>query len=257
MVLTIKNFKVLDTTTGKMAQSGRTQSSTLNIIKSQEAFYDNLVERTAIPGTPTAITGGGLQTIAHMGTTYLQINRSNEINNNIDGVFIPDAIRFTKITGQTKAKLAIIYAFANSENVLPENLVYNVLFANTNEQSIGDFVDIPLPDTTFYPNLYLSLILINDAWTYRTVVDPTQKICSIPGDMDYFCINPSYSNKDVNQSHTVNIQGKNSEISIKSRVVYAFEDWYMNKTDRDYNDIVLSVSSVYIDSLNTNDSSLS
>ena len=43
MSLNIKNFKVINTTTGKILQSGRRQLSYLEIIISSKKFLDNLV----------------------------------------------------------------------------------------------------------------------------------------------------------------------------------------------------------------------
>ena len=256
MTITIKNFKVLDTTSGKMQQSGRKTSTQLTTITSQNKFISELVERQAIPGTPSTISSGPFVGSAHMASKYIKISR--EVGNNeIDAVFIPTIMRIIKLTGTSSAANMVCYAFANSLNQLPTALEWNVLFANFNQQEVGDYVDIPLPDSTFYPNLYLAIILINDAWVQRTIVDASQKICSVPNNLDYYCINPAYSNADVNESHSVNIQAYNSRIGYQNRICLAYEDWTMSETDRDYNDIVISIVNRDFDDNEINDTSIS
>lgn len=254
--ITIKNFKVLDTTTGKMQQSGRRKLSYLETILSSKTYLDNLVEKTAIPGTPSTISSGPFVGNAHMSTKYIQIIRQNG-NLGIDNVIVSTLLRITKITGTSSAANMICYGWASSPSVLPTAITWNVLFADFNKQTQGDYVDIELPDSTFYPNLYLALILVNDAWKSRTVVDETLKICSVPGNLDYFCITPGYSNADVGQSHCMNIQGYNNPNGLQDRVGVAYEDWYIASTDRDYNDVVLTIQDAFLDSNNVNDSTIS
>ena len=240
MTINIKNFKVTDLTSGKMEQSGRKTQEQLNVIKSQDKFKTSLVEQQAVPGTPTIISSGPLLNSAHMSTKYINISRENG-KNSIDSVFIPTIIRIIKLSGYSAVANMICYAFANSPTQLSENLEWNVLFANFNEQTEGDYVDISLPDSTLYPKLYLGLILLNNAWLKKTIVNETQKICSIPSNLKFFCINPSYSNADVGLSHVINIQAYNTYIGYQNRLCVAFEDYYSNVTDRDYNDVVLSI----------------
>lgn len=256
MTITIKNFKVLDTTTGKMKHNGRKTSTQLTTITSQNKFISDLVEQQAIPGTPSTISSGPFVGSAHMASKYIKITR--EVGNiETDAVFIPTIMRIIKLTGTSAAATMICYAFANSPTQLPTALEWNVLFADFNQQTTGDFVDIQLPDSTLYPELYLAVILINDAWAQRTIVNPTQKICSVPSNLDYYCINPAYSNADVNESHSVNIQAYNSRIGYQNRICLAYEDWTMNLTDRDYNDVVISIVNRDFDENNINDTTIS
>lgn len=256
MSITIKNFKVDNTTSGKMPQTGRRTLTYLETILSSGTFLNDLVERQAIPGTPATISAGNLVGKAHMSTKYIQVIRENGYLG-IDKVFCSTKLRITKISGTSSAANMICYAWSSDPNILPTALTWNVLFANFNQQTQGDYIDIDLPDSTFYPNLYLSLILINDAWKSRTIVDATQKICSVPGNLDYFCINPNYSKADVGQSHCVNIQAYNVFDGLQDRVCVAFEDWYMAQTDRDYNDVVLAIQDAFLDTNNVNDTSIS
>jgi len=256
MSITIKNFKVLNTTSGKMQQTGRRKLTFLETILSSKTFLDDLIERFAIAGTPATISGGNLVGKAHMSTKYIEITRTNG-NNGIDKIAVSTKLRITKVSGTSSAANMICYGWTNDPNILPTSIPWNVLFANFNQQTQGDYIDIDLPDSTFYPKLYLALILINDAWKSRTIEDAGQMICSVPGNLDYFCINPNYSNVDVGLSHCVNIQAYNEPNGLQNRICVAFEDWFMAKTDRDYNDVVLAIQDAFLDTDNINDSSIS
>jgi hypothetical protein len=254
--ITIKNFKVIDSTSGKIQQTGRRELNYLQTILSSKTFITDLVERTAIPGTPGLITGGDLVNKAHMGTKYIEI--LNEYGTTgIDKIIIPAKIRFTKVTGTSSAQNMICYGWASALNTPVTDITWNVLFANFNAQTQGDYIDIDLPDRTRYPKLFLALILINDAWSNKTIVNESLKICSVPGNLDYFCINPDKSKVDVGDSHCVNIQGFSSLYGVQNRISVAFEDWYMAQTDKDYNDVVISIQDAYLDDNNVNDTSIS
>lgn len=240
MSISIKYFKVLDTTTGKMQQNGRKTSSELSVIKSQNKMITGLIEQDSIPGTPSTISSGPFYGNAHMSTKYIEILRTNS-NTTTDGVFIPTIMRVIKLCGTTSARNVICYGFSAYLTTTPENIEWNVLFANPNAQENGDYRDIELPDTTKYPRLYLGLLIINKGWDSRTVVDATNKICSLPSNLNYFCINPAYSNLDVNMSHCMNIQGYNSSVGYQNRICVAFEDWKFSHSDKDYNDFVISI----------------
>lgn len=110
---------------------------------------------------------------------------------------------------------------------------------------------------SFYPNLYLLIALIPNGWDNKTIIDSTNKICSLPNDSTYYSINPTYSSTDTTSAHTINIKGYNSTIGTFSRVVVAFEDRSIATTDKDYNDVILSVSSVFFDEIKINDTNLS
>ena len=256
MSITIKNFKVLNTTSGKMQQSGRRTLSYLETILSSKTFLNDLVERFAIAGTPATISGGNLVGKAHMGERYIEIIRKNG-ERGVDKISVSTKLRITKISGTSSAANMICYGWTNDPNILPTSITWNVLFANFNQQTQGDYIDIEMPDRTSFPNLYLALILINDAWKSRTIVDASQNICSVPGTLDYFCINPNYSNVDVSLSHCVNIQAYNETNGLQNRICVAFEDWYMAQTDRDYNDVVLAIQDAFLDTDNVNDTTIS
>ena len=254
---TLQHFQVTDTTTGKMLQSGRKNASQMSAILSQKTLFDNLSETVAVPGTPVAITSGGLYGKAHMCSQWIRIVRDNGSNSE-DGVYIPDQIRFTKIEGTTSCKIAILYGFAPSANTPATDITWNVLFVDGNQQENGDFWNVPLPDTTLYPNTYLAIMMYVGAWWGRTVVSEDLKICSIPNTSTYITfLDPSQANYDTNQSHMIVIQGYNANIGAASRICIACEDWIMSETDKDYNDLVISISSVALDANQTNDTSVS
>ena len=250
--ITIKNFKVTNLVTGKIQQAGRRKLNYLETILSSKTFINDLVERSAIPGTPASITGGDLVDKAHMSTKYIQI--LNEYGNNtIDTIIIPTRIRFTKVSGTSSAKNMLCYGWTSSLDTATTAITWNVLFANFNEQSQGDYIDIDLPDRTEFPKLFLALILINDAWSNKTIVNESLKICSVPGTLDYFCINPDNSKVDVGDSHCVIIPGYSDIYGVKNRISIAFEDWYMTETDKDYNDVVISIQDAFVDDNNVNE----
>ena len=254
--ITIKNFKVTNLTSGKIQQTGRRKLNYLETILSSKTFINDLVERTAIPGTPGSITSGDLVNKAHMSTKYIEILNQYGTNG-IDTIIIPAKIRFTKVTGTSSAQNMICYGWASSLDTAVTAITWNVLFANFNEQTQGDYIDIDLPDRTRFPKLFLALILINDAWRNKTIENVNLKICSVPGNLDYFCINPDNSKADVGDSHCVNIQGFSNIYGVQNRISVAFEDWYMDQTDNDYNDVVISIQDAYLDDDNVNDTSIS
>lgn len=250
--ITIKNFKVTNLVTGKIQQTGRRKLNYLETILSSKTFINDLVERSAIPGTPASITGGDLVDKAHMSTKYIQI--LNEYGNNtLDTIIIPTRIRFTKVSGTSSAKNMLCYGWTSSLDTAVTDITWNVLFANFNEQTQGDYIDIDLPDRTGYPELFLALILINDAWSNKTIVNESLKICSVPGTLDYFCINPDNSKVDEGDSHCVIIPGYSDIYGVKNRISIAFEDWYMTETDKDYNDVVISIQDAFVDDNNVNE----
>ena len=256
MSITIKNFKVLDVTTGKMQQTGRRTISYLETIVSSKTFIDSLVEQDTIPGTPDTISGTSLVGKAHMSQKYIKIERTSNNVNETDHLYISTKLRITKISGVSSAKNVLCYGWCNSLNTTSNNITWNVLFANFNSQTRGDYLDIDLPDSTLYPELYLSLILINKGWDNRTIVDSNFKICSLPGNLFYYSIDPSKSNKDQNQSHSIFIQASNSIYNLKNRICIAFEDWEFKFSDKDYNDVVISLQDAAYDENNTNDSTI-
>jgi hypothetical protein len=258
MSLSIKNFKVLDTSTGKMAQNGRRSLGHLETMVASKTFLDNLQEKRLVYGTPKTIKKGNLVTTAHMSTQYIKINRGEQHGTNDNDVLnVMTRLRLTKLTGTSDATNMLCYAWANSLSTASTNLSWNVAFANFNEQTQGDYLDIDLPNNTSYPNLYLALLIINGAWDTKTIENQELKICSIPGNnLVYFSITPSQSSSDTNYSHCIVIKAYNSRIGLQNRVCLAFEDWHMNFSDRDYNDVVISLQDACLDDNNINDTSI-
>ena len=68
-----------------------------------------------------------------------------------------------------------------------------------------------------------------------------------------FCIDSSKSITDTNQPHFVVIQGTNNLLNCASRITIGCEDWYLDRTDRDYNDFLFSISSRFFGELGIND----
>ncbi len=242
MSLTIKNFSVLNTTTGKMQISGRYTLSQTNNILSHSTITNNVTENVAISGTPTTINSNeGLYQKAHMCSVSFKIISENQIigNNNIICV-LSNIIRLVYVGGNTSASNSLIYAFSSKIDTSIFNMTWNVIIAKNTSQTIGDYFDIILPDRTFYPHLYISFIMLNSAWDNKIIVN--DNVCSITNiNTPNFCITPSQSSYDVNQSHFIVCQGTNNNNGICSRITVACEDWHMSITDRDYNDFIFSI----------------
>ncbi len=209
-----------------------------------------------VTGTPSTITQSGLDTVSHMGSTYINIIQNIALTNIYDSVFIPDVIRITIIGGMALYENSIIYGFTSSNSIPSTLITWNVLFANMKSQNIGDYIDILLPDRTLYPMLFLAIACIPNGWNNKTIIDSEKKICSLPGTSTYFSINSAHSNADIGSSHSINIQGTNSIMGVLSRVTIAFEDKLLAATDKDYNDVIISISSAYFDTICTNDLTL-
>ena len=259
MSLIIKNFTVLDTDSGKMPITGRLTSEQVTNILSQNTIINGVTERVAVPGTPDTISSGNLLNNAHMCSSYIKICTNHEISSSIDSVFCPDNfIRITYLGGTTGASISLLYGFCTSTSTSIDNMTWNVVIAKNTSQTQGDYFDIAFPDMTYYPsdNFYISFILINAAWDERTIINGN--ICSITNvGYDNYCIKPSESQYDENISHFINSQGINSFDGIFTRLVIACEDWTMNITDKDYNDLLFCVSSRLISENNINDTSTS
>jgi hypothetical protein len=258
MVLTVKQFNVIDTSTGKVAISGRYTNAQINTIKSQYLLTNDTVERTTIAGTPDTINSSELlYGISHMSTSYIQIVRSFGTNVSNDCIFVPDGtIRISYIGGTTSASNSILYGFSPSTSTSLSSITFNVLVAKNTSQTIGDYWDIPIPDDTNYPNLYLVLVLVNSGWDSRTIV--SGNTCSIPTtNIPNFCIDPSKSIYDENKSHFIILQCKNSVYGIPNRISIAIEDWLFGQTDNDYNDFLISISSACLGDAMVNDTSTS
>lgn len=251
-------FNVVNTTTGNMQQTGRKTNSELTNIVSQSNIIKNLVPGTTVPGTPTKITSGPLYDIGQMGFQYIQLVKIFQKNSQINSLFVPDGfVRLTFLGGTTTSTDSIIYAFANSTSQTFSNLTFNMAIANTNSQVAGDYFDIELPDTTFYPNIYLVLCLINGAWTNRTIISGNQ--CRIEvGDFGTktYCINPNQSPQDNGLSHFILVNGVNTVFGLNSNIAIGIEDDPLSISNRDYANVKLAISSRMLNASLTNDNLL-
>jgi hypothetical protein len=249
MSLTIKNFKVLNTTSGLMNIDGRKTTEQLNSISSQYTLKNNLTNLSYVEGTPNAINKAILTDYSHFSSSFLKIDYKGEDSNSLDKIDIFQKLRIIFYFGESTSNNMICYAWAHSTTQTLSELEFNVLFANCNAQQKGDYKDIDLPDMIYYPNLYLVLILVNNIWNQRIIEDVTNKICSVDvSNHDYFCIDPSKSvtsnneATDNNTNHCIVIKGNNSIENKNIRYCIAFEDWYDEITDWDYHDVGLIVT---------------
>lgn len=255
MALSIKNFTVLNTTTGKMAISGRFNSTILNTILSFYTYNNNVTDEVAVPGTPSVISSGGLLNKAHMSTTYIKIIKTLSSTSTVDTIYIPDNyLRISYIGGLCMFDNTVLYGFTNNLNTT--DITWNVLFASTKTQTYGDYVDIELPNPSSYPTMYIAFILLVKVWETKTIVNGN--VCSISSTnaVYNYCIDPSKSYNDVNNSHFIVMQGKNIGMNMFSHLIIGCEDNIFNYSDRDYNDVILSLSSRFLSDTQLNDTSL-
>ena len=257
MSFSIKNFTVLNTTTGVMPITGRYTSSQINNILSHTTLINGVTEQQTVPGMPTTISSSSsMYNKAHICTGYIKLIDSYLKNTSGDAIFVPDGIlRICYLGGTTSAKNSVIYGFAPATSTAIANITWDVLIAVNTTQTLGDYWDIILPDRTFYPNLYLAIIVLNDSWSSRTIVSGTT--CNITNTTPNFCIDSSKSVTDTNTAHFINLQGYNSNYGVLTRLVIGIEDWYSSLTDNDFNDILLAVSSKFYSELQINDTSSS
>ena len=260
MSLTIRPFRVLDTklSAGKMSYSGIRHLNDLEKIVSNREMVLSLVNKVAVPGMPYEISVfGQLYGKAHLCQSMIKIIQSYQRPSGVtEEVYIPERqLRMTKIGGICLKRNTIIYAFSERADPSPVSLIWTVLFASTKRQSNGEYVDINLPD---YPEVYLSIMLIPDGWTHRRVINEEKKLCVIPGDLKYYCLNPMLSSGDIGISHAIVMQAYNKIDGFPTRVIVTWEDLNSSdpKVDFDYNDVILSISSSYFDELMVNDTDL-
>ena len=64
-----------------------------------------------------------------------------------------------------------------------------------------------------------------------------------------------YSTINKNKCHSINIQATNTKENINTRLIIGWEDWPLPDSDLDFNDIILSISSIHFDENATNDNS--
>ena len=256
MSITINQFNVIDTTSGLVDITGRYDSSQINNMFIYNTFTIGINNKIQVPGTPTTISSTSLlYNKSHLSTNFIHILKNTEYynnNTNIDSVYVPDNIlRIVYLGGQTSATNTVIYGFAPSSSTLITNINWNVLMAVNKVHTIGDYWDIELPDSTFYPDLYLSIIVLNGAWKIRNIIN--NNICSVNYSLPSFCINPSVSTSDSGLSHFIVLQGYNSNANLLTRLLISVEDWYSSSTDNDYNDIIFSISGKHYDNINVNE----
>ncbi len=247
MSLNIKNFNVLNTTTGQMSISGRSPISQVNNILSHITITNNVTNLLPISGTPITIDPSErLYEKAHMCSTSIQIITNNRIKGMTDVIYVlSNILRLTYIGGMTSASVSLMYAFSVKNTDSINDLTWNVVIAKNTSQTVGDYFDIPLPNKKFYPTLFINFILLNGAWNNKIIV--RDNICSITNlNTLNYCITPVQSQYDANQSHFIVCQGTNAHCGIYSRLTIACEDWNMATTDRDYNDLIFSIADVGI-----------
>lgn len=252
--MSVKNFIVLNTTSGQMSTSGRYTNSQVTNILTQALVINDLITGTNVPGTPTAITGGSLYGKGHMNSTYIKIVTDYSINPTYDSVFIADEfIRFVYLGGSTSSSDTLLYSFATSTTTSSSGLTFNVVFAKSTSQTVGDYFDIQLPDTTAYPILYLVLVVLNGAWDTRTIV--SGNTCSINysgGSILNYNITPSESISDVGKSHYILVSGTNTVYGYVGRISFGVEDALISGTN-DYAELKFSISDRMISDVQTND----
>lgn len=261
MSIIIKNFTVSDTTTGKMAQTGRYTNAQVDNILSHITYLNGVRNKRVVQGTPSTISSGDLYGNAHMSTSFIKIIHDFRRNTQNDCIYVPDGmIRLVYLGGSCAATNSLLYGFAPKLTTNISTITFNVVIAKNTSQTKGDYFDIALPDRMSYPNLHIVFILLCSAWTHRTIV--SGNICSISASlMDNtnlnFCIDPSKSIGDINQSHFIISQGLSTTFGIYTRIIIGIEDLPMSGTDRDYNDCMIAISSKTISESQLNDTTIS
>lgn len=251
MSINIKNFKTINSN-GKMNISGRKTLQQINLIYSNKQYLTNVNEGISINGMPASIEKLGLKNNSHLGKNIKIIRERYSTQNNT--IYIPDRLRISYIGGQTSGNNSILYAWSNKQNINYTKLKWNVLFADSNKQEIGDYWDIDLPDFTLYPNLYLNVIMLLNSWSEnRKLISENIYNFNSKVKNKIYNNNFIYSTIDKNKSHSINLQATNTIDNINTKIIIGWEDWALPKSDLDYNDIILSISSVFFDENNIND----
>jgi hypothetical protein len=240
--LNIKNFLVADTSTGRRPQSGREPTRFL----SQSTLINDLSANKAVTNkTLQAITDASLNSHAHFSRSYIRVIRDyTQDISGADEVYIPDGImRITFLSANAIYNSSLIYAFSPYPNKAINNLEWNVVIANSKTQTAGDYFDIQLPDSTYYPSLYVCFIIVKDAWPMREIV--SENICRISSvSRFHYCVHPQKCAYDRNRPHFVVCNGLDTTTGIKTRITFGVEDdrhgYYCSC---DYSDLVFSLSS--------------
>ena len=251
MAINIVNFKIKNSN-GEMNISGRKTTLQINVIKSNYQYISNISEGVSIEGMPDSIERNGLKNNSHLGSNIEIIRERFSTNNN--SVYIPDKLRISYIGGITSGNNTILYAWSNKQNVNYTDLRWNVLMANCNSQTHGDYWDIDLPDFTFYPKLYFNIIMLLKTWN-NNEVNIKNNIYNFNSSVknQIYHNNFIYSTINKNKCHSVNLQGTSNTENINTRMIIGWEDWPLPESDLDFNDIILSISSVHYDETVTND----
>lgn len=255
MTLTINNFTPTNTVTGNMAQAGRTSNTDLQIILTQCIIMNNLVSTTNVPGTPGTISNGPLYNIAHMCSSFINVTLLYAVESTIDTIFISDNfIRLTFLGGTTSNTDSLLYAFAPNLNTDITTLTFNVIIANSNMQIVGDYFDIQLPDSIYYPDLYIVFCVLNGAWTNRTII--SGNICSITSlNALTYCIDNTKNLSDGTNSHFILVNGINTVYATFSRISIGCNDAIIGSTN-DYNSLKFSICSKVYDESRVNDTNI-
>lgn len=248
-MITIRSFNVTDVDTGSITKNGTTFISS-----GENAFLDNFNTITNVEGTPDHIDNTSISSIAHLEVTYIKIKEFMSSTSE-DCIFIPDSIKIKRVGGTSELNNSLIYAFSNNSDQSAVSVIWKVGIPNTSNFSDGSYITINFPDLTYYPNdLYLMLAIAPDAWTSKNIVNATT--CTISGNF-YYTINPTYSLSDIGLSHSIVTVGYNSQLGVFDRCVIAFEDTpFTEGSTRTYDSLIISVSSTFLDDINTTETRL-
>lgn len=248
MTITIHPIQVENLSTGRLKPDGNLPSFISFVESSNLAVNNSLIEGVQVDGTPTTINNTPLNPSAdlygkaHMGKQNILISPVIEKNipTDTEHLYVPESIvRIMKINGQCKLKNSILYAFVPHYDTDPTTVTWKILMANSNSQTNGDYWDIPI--ITNYPNNFISFLIIPNGYTNKQII--TGNYITFPSTSSYFCINPNFNTVNVNQSHTINIRGFNDNYGYHSRTVLCFEDRPFHRSDRDYNDVLIMLTS--------------
>lgn len=218
-----------------------------NLFVSRE-FINKLKEQQKIEGAPLTI-GNGLEYSAYYINSFIHINRELGKNGG-NSIFVPGLLRVKKTGGISCGRNMLLYTFVDKLDVDISNLDYTILFADFNKQKLGDYIDIELPD---YTNIYMIILLMDNTKIWKNKQYLSNGYVKFTPTEKYFCIDGSKSSVDINKNHVLAIQGYNDKIGAHTRLDLAFEDWDIDKTDLDYNDVIISLSSVFFDENRIND----
>lgn len=265
MSINIKPIIVNDLTTGEIIVNGKLPQSYINLIASSTLAVNNsLVENQYVNGTPSSIVSQvgnpsyNLAGNAHMGVYNVLLSTNIIKNISQEEVYIPEKIvRIVKIGGLASWNNTLLYSINPKQTTDPTTVRLNILFPNVNAQENGDYLDITISTNWAYN--YFSILIIPNGYINKIVLDISRKQITFPSDSEYYCLNPDYSTiyLDKGTSHTINIRGYNNISGILPHLVICIEDWAYVQSDKDYNDVILLISSPSIINSNINDTLLS